>query len=424
MAQEQDINRAATASAASAVQVLPDDEGTKGARRTRLMLVIILVILVLLLMLACGVLYALLRPGAGSGSQKSATGIEWIRSVYGFGVQPDQLMHPTSVSVAPDGQSFWVSDAANFRLIEYNMNGSFKQLVTKMANGKNFQYPSRVAIAPNGWIYVAQQTYNNVLVLDPTFHLKQTIGIETPQCLSVNATMLVVGSRGGFAAFRRDGSLIGQVGKWGNGSGDEFDMVSGVALDSSNNVYVVDTYNNRLNKYDAKGDLVWRVNTGYPGNGGIQGGANVNAKELEKKYPANLQIPMGVTLDGNNRIIVIDMFDFSVSAFSTQNGKFLGKWGEYGTDDGFFSNPSDIAYNRRQDVFLETEAALGRVQIFRMQGSSSSGNVRGMLSRYSDIVNALWIPLLIIIALIVLYVVARILARRRRNAGKDVVELK
>ncbi|MCL2332409.1 MAG: hypothetical protein FWC54_02830 [Actinomycetia bacterium] len=422
MAQEQDTTRAAVSGAASAVQVLPDGVQEQGARRTRLMLLIILIVLILLLLLACGTLYSLLRPGAGVDAGRNATGIEWIRSVYGFGISPDQLMHPTSVAVAPNGQSFWVTDASNFRLIEYNMNGSFRRLVTQHSGGKNFQYPSRIAVAPDGWVYVAQQTYNNVLVFDPNFDLKQTLAVESPMSVAVNATMFTVGSRGGFAAFRRDGSVIGQVGQQGNGEND-FDNVSGLALDANNNVYVVDTYNNRLSKYNAKGDRVWLINTGYPGNQGIRGGANKDPKELRKKYPSNLQVPMGVTLDANNRVIVVDMFDYSVSAFSTADGKFLGKWGEYGKEDGFFSNPSDIIYNRRQDVFLESEAALGRVQIFRLESSSSQGGVRSLLSRYSDIINACWIPLLIILALIAIYVVTRILARRRRNAGKDVVEL-
>jgi len=410
------------AGATSAVQVLPDDVDAKGARRTRLMLTIILIVLILLLLLACGTLYSLLRPGAGNKASKSSTGIEWIRSVYGFGIAPDQLMYPTSVAVAPNGQSFWVSDASNFRLIEYNMNGSFKRLVTKSADGKAFSYPSRIAIAPNGWVYVAQQTYNNVLVFDPNFNLKQTLGVETPMTINVNASMLVVGSRGGFAAFKRDGTVIGQVGTWGHGK-DQFDNVGGLVLDQNSNVYVVDTYNNRLSKFNAKGDRIWSVYTGYPGNQGIEGGAKMKTDQLKKKYPANMQVPMGVTLDANNRIIIIDMFDYSVSAFSTSKGEFLGKWGEYGTEDGFFSNPSDITYNRRQDVFLTCEPALGRVQIFRLAGSSTSGGLRSLASRYSDIINACWIPLLIILALIAIYVITRVLARRRRNAGKDVVEL-
>ncbi|MCL2881554.1 MAG: NHL repeat-containing protein [Coriobacteriia bacterium] len=419
MAQEPDT-KMADAPATSAVQVLPEGDGEQGTRRTRRLLAIILVVLIILLLAACGTLWSLLRPGAGAQGG-NVKGIEWIRSVYGFGIQPSQLMHPTSVAVAPDGQSFWVSDASNFRLIEYNMNGSFRRLVTKSAEGKGFQYPSRVTVAPDGWVYVAQQTYNTVLVFDPGFHLKQTLQVELPMSVTANSTMFVVGSRGGFAAFKRDGTLIGQVGRWGNGP-DDFDVVSGVVLDSNNNVYVVDTYNNRLSKYDAKGDRVWVVNTGQPGNSGIRGGAEIPQKDLVAKFPANMQVPMGVTLDANNRILVIDMFDYSVAAFSQSNGKFLGKWGEYGVQDGFFSNPSDISYNRQQDVFVESEAALGRVQIFRLQGSSNSG-LRSLLSRYSDILNACWIPLLIIILLIAAYIISRILMRRRRNAGKDVVEL-
>ncbi|MCL2654849.1 MAG: NHL repeat-containing protein [Coriobacteriia bacterium] len=422
MAQEQDTKVAVDAASASAVRVSPEDEQNKGVRRSRMLLIVILIVLIILLLLACGTLYSLLRPGAGASAKGNANGVEWIRSVYGFGVNPNQLMHPTSVAVSPDGQSFWVTDGANFRLIEYGMNGSFKRLVTQTSAGQKFQYPNRMAIAPNGWFYVSQQTYDTVLVFDPDFNLKQTLQVQTPLSVAVNNDMFVVGSQGGFAAFKRDGSLIGQVGTQGSGK-DSFDTVSGLALDAQDNLYVVDTYNCRLSKYDAKGNRIWIVNMGFPGNKGIQGGANVSQKELESKYPANLQVPMGVTLDANNRVIVIDMFDYSVSAFSVTNGKFLGKWGEFGVEDGFFSNPSSLVYNRQQDVFLEGEAALGRVQIFHLANSSSMGGLRGLISRYADIINACLIPLLVLLALIVIYVITRILLRRRRNADKNVVEL-
>jgi len=416
----QKLDTTVTAPESTAVKVLPEDKDAKGARRVRQLLTIVLIVLILLLLVACGALYALLRPGAGTQG-KSVKGIEWIRSVYGFGVNPNQLMFPTSVAVTPDGQSFWVADCSNVRLIEYSMNGHFKRLVTKGTTGKTFNSPNCIAVAPNGWIYVAEQSYDDVLVYDSGFHLKQTLQIELPSSLAINNNMLVIGSRGGFAAFKLDGTLIGQVGKWGTGD-DSFDMVGGVALDKDSNLYVTDVYNNRLSKYDAQGDRVWMVKLGQPGNAGIDGGSNIPAKQLEKKYPANLQVPTGVTLDGNNRVIVIDMFDYSVSAFSTSNGKFLGKWGEYGTEDGFFSNPSAIVYNRQQNVFLECEPAVGRVQIFRLANSSSNG-LSSLASRYSDLFSACLIPLLVLLILLAIYIITRVLVRRRRNAGKDVVEL-
>ncbi len=408
--------------AAEAVQVQPEGGDAKGARRMRTILTIILIVLIILLLLACAALYALLGPKNGGVNADQTNGIEWIRSVYGYGTNPDQLMHPTSVSVAPGGQSFWVSDASEFRLIQYNMNGTFRRLVTKDADGTAFQYPSRVAVAPNGWFYVAQQSYNNVLVFDKNFKLQNKIEIEMPLSLAVNNDMLAVGSQGGFAAFKPDGSFIGKVGEKGAKEG-QFDTVSSLALDNKDNLYVLDTYNNRLSKYDAAGDQVWIKGLGQAGNSGIQTSANMSKEELEKKYPSNLQVPMGITLDANNRVIVIDLFDYSVSAFMTKDGSFISKWGEYGTGDGFFSNPSEIAYNKQQDVFLSAEPALGRVQIFRLEGSSSGNALTRLLQRYSDILRACWIPLLIIIVIIVIYIIARIIARRRRNSGKDVVEL-
>ncbi len=334
------------------LQVVMDDSSERRARRLRRTLIGVFVGLMILLLIACAVLYALLRPDGLKFGRSNNTSIGWIRSVYGFGTEASQLMHPSSVAVAPDGRTFWVSDSAKFRLIEYNFNGTFKRLVTHYNGGKTrWQYPSAVAVAPNGTLVVAQQTYNNVLILDSSFTLIKKVAVQGPLSVAASSSMLVVGSRGGFAALKLDGSFIGQVGRFGRGK-DAFDMVDGLALDNEDNLYVVDTQNNRVSKYDAAGDRIWMVKTGYPGNGGTKGGAGASKEQLEKKYPANLQIPQGVCLDANNRLIVVDMFDFSVAAFRTSDGTFIRKWGTYGRDDGSFSYPSAIAYNRQQDAFL------------------------------------------------------------------------
>src|SRR3546814_13744877 len=55
--------------------------------------------------------------------------------------------------------------------------------------------------------------------------------------------------------YRRAGSFITTWGTYGNGEG-QFDGAFGVAVDASGNVYVADTYNNRIQKFDSSGAFI------------------------------------------------------------------------------------------------------------------------------------------------------------------------
>ena len=86
-------------------------------------------------------------------------------------------------------------------------------------------YPANVAVAPDGSIYVLLQS--NVKKLDSNGH------------------------------------LLLEWGSYGNGDGDgEFAFPAGITVDGSGNVYVADTYNNRIQKFDSSGNFLskWGTN--------------------------------------------------------------------------------------------------------------------------------------------------------------------
>ncbi|MDR1775162.1 MAG: NHL repeat-containing protein [Actinomycetes bacterium] len=404
-------------------------------RRRRRLLAVLLVLLIVLLLAACGLIYYLMTPHTPTPA--NTAGINWQRSVYGYGDSASQLHNPNDVSVAPGGGSFWVADGSHFRVIEYNINGTFKRVVThftlatstvptalaqadtKPADGRyEFNYPSRILQASDGTIYVAEQTYNQVLVFDRDFRLQQVLKVTNPQSLAVNDELLAIGGRGGFGVFSRtDYTLVGKIGQVGSGD-DQFDLVAGLVLDADNNVFVLDTYNNRVSKYDSVGDKVWVVQLGVAGNGGITGGRDADTAELLEKYPGNLQMPMGLCMDGAGRLVIIDMFDFSVNAYSATDGSFINKWGSYGRDDGFFEYPSALAYDLQQDVFLEAEPALGRVQLFRVDGSASSA-LPGLRNTLNPLLTACCIPLLLILLILAAYLLWRRYRRRSEDAQRN-----
>ena len=84
----------------------------------------------------------------------------------------------------------------------------------------------------------------------------------------------------------------------GAGAAARFDSPSGVALDSSDNVYVADRSNHRIRKITEEDDGTWTVSTlAGSGTRGDQDGAGATAR---------FDWPYGVAVDSSGNIYVAD----------------------------------------------------------------------------------------------------------------------
>ena len=400
----------ATTLRASATNV--DD---KAIRRTRTIATIVLIILILIILAACLMLFALLRPGGLQLDGRQHAGITWIRSIYGHGLDRDGMINPTSVFFDPSGDSVWITDSVRFRIVQYDLNGRLMQIINADWRVNEMIFPSRITISPKGWHYVAEQTYNRVQIFDENWNHVETIHIEEPVSVSANDERLAIGGRRGFAIFTYYGGPIGM-----HASGDEdnpetwFDYVHGLYMDSDNNTFVVDTFNNRLIKFNPMGESVYVQQLGHPGNQGILGGRDVTEEEVEEQFPANMQMPKGIAMDAAGRVNIIDMLDFSVAILDAETGDFIRKVGVHGIEDGRFFHPNCIDYNSHMDMFATAEASLGRVQLFSIEGSSDD-QVSQLRRQLGDFLNACCIPLIIILIILAAYLISRYLARKRRE---------
>ena len=386
------------------------------SRRGRRSLTALIILLIILLLLATALLYQLLR-GPDAPSVEDAGGVTWIRSIYGYGPDISQMIEPASVAVT-DGGTFWVTDGVRGRVLSFNGSTGnleeFLQPANLASSEDELRYPSSVAVAPDGWFYVAESTYDRVRVYDESGNLRQTLEVPGPLSVAANNEMALVGAGSGFAAYDRDGSIMGIIGTKGQGE-DQFDNVNGVALDEEDNAYVVDSFNNRISKYDGEGFLLWMVETGPPGNQTFgQRPTPEELEELEEQYPPLMQVPMGATLDGSGRLVVVDMLDFSIAAFDTEDGSFLGKWGTYGEADGRFMYPADISYDAAYDWFVVADSGNNRVQVIRLP--DSGGERDAPLRRaLSGPLRACGFPLLLLLIILTIWVVMR----RRDRSRED-----
>jgi len=404
---------------------VPEDKSPKKRtrnRNARIILTVTAIILLLMIVAACALLGSLLGI---FGNETDDTGeIGWIRSIYSIGPNIEDQISPARAAVGPGGNHFYITDQGNARIIRltpnFQVDGVFYEANT---NGgaydgtyMPFYFPSGIAVAQdNGDIIVTRMTYGDFWVMNSSMELQFIRRFPEPSAVAVNRDMIVVGGIGGFAAYERDGTPIGLIG-FSNATSepDGFDYINGLALDTNNNVYVVDTYNTRLSKYDNVGNQVWLQEIGPPRNRGIDSNKGLDAAQLAELYPGMAQMPMQMTIDGAGRLVLIDFHDFTVQAYSPEDGSFLGKWGVFGSGDGQIYYASGIAYDAAQDAFILTDTGVGRAQLITVPGSG--GNlITGLNRALRGPLSMCLIPLLIIILGLIAYTILRSTQKRRER---------
>ena len=97
----------------------------------------------------------------------------------------------------------------------------------------------------------------------------------------------------------------------GNG---QFNVPAGVAVDHAGNVYVADSGNNRIQKFDSIGKFIATWGSSGSGNGQFSGIGGVALDSAGNVYVAD---------QGNNRIQKFDSI-----------GKFIATWGSSGSGNG------------------------------------------------------------------------------------------
>ena len=132
----------------------------------------------------------------------------------------------------------------------------------------------------------------------------------------------------------------------GSGSG-AFLKPYGIAADGVGNVYVADTYNNRIQVFDTNG--TYMKGWGQKGSGS-----------------GSLILPYDVAVDGEGNVYVADTYNHRVQKFDG-NGAFLIQWGRKGKANGEFYFLSGIAAGPEGAIYT-VDAKMNRVQVFDSHG--------------------------------------------------------
>jgi DNA-binding beta-propeller fold protein YncE len=137
-----------------------------------------------------------------------------------------------------------------------------------------------------------------------------------------------------------------------SGNPNAFDVPTGVAADAEGNIYVMDTNNSRVQKFDNQGNflLAW----GSAGSGEGQFGDILDPREGR------------LAVDAQGNVYVIDLKNLRVQKFSS-DGDYLTQWGTKGPGKGQFAGPVDIAVDRQNNVYV-ADVRTGTIQKFDETG--------------------------------------------------------
>jgi sugar lactone lactonase YvrE len=189
-----------------------------------------------------------------------------------------RFSNPTGIAVDGAGNLF-VADEVNNAIRKVTPSGS-DWVVTTIAGGAQgasdgtnttaeFFRPHGVAVDSGGRVFVADQFNNTIRLIKP-------VGIN----------WMVTTIAGQSVSGLSDGL----------GTNSSFDAPVGVAVDSNDNVYVADLFNNAIRKLTPSG-INWEVSTIAGGASGFNNGTGANA---------SFNLPFGVAADAYGDVFVAD----------------------------------------------------------------------------------------------------------------------
>jgi sugar lactone lactonase YvrE len=280
--------------------------------------------------------------GIATGSSFSDTKPRW------------QLVSPNGLAV--DSKNLvYIADSKVRAIFIVNLDTGKYSMIKNGADGR-FKWLIGLAIDDTDRLFAADSGMHHVAVFDKDHKFEGAIseGLVDPGGLAIdndNRLLYVTDAEQDLVLVYDADSpfkLIRKLGKPGTQHTStvpgEFAKPAGVAVDQNGNVYVADTWNNRIEEFSADGTFIRTF--GEAGDG-----------------PGYFARPKGVSIDGDGHVWVADAMQDRVQVF-TPEGQLLIYMGEHGLLPGQFQSLTNVLVDKNNRI-LTTELYPGRMQVFR-----------------------------------------------------------
>lgn len=236
-----------------------------------------------------------------------------------------------------------------------------------MAVVHDLRFPTRVALGPQGRVYVSDAEVGSVFILDeelqPVGEIKD---LGRPLGVAVDTVGRIYVGRHDLAAvevYDADGALLFGIDEGG------ILMPNDLALDADGNLYVADSRADQVKVYEPDGRLVRTIGDPEDGFGGLRFPASVTVA-YRRSPEARGKAELYVADQGNFRVRVFDLDGTPVRAFGSAVEAFSADW------RGRFVKVQSLEFDGLGRL-LVADAYLNRVQLLDPATGSYLGDFGG-----------------------------------------------
>lgn len=214
------------------------------------------------------------------------------------------------------------------------------------------------------------------------------------------------GSNHRIQVFTEAGDFVRKWGTFGSAPGQFFNPI-GVTLDLSQNLYVADQGNQRIQEFTGDGTFLKQWGSGFNPTGVATDSANnvyvteqfdhraakfTDEGVLIKRWNTQGQFPRGIALDSLNNVYVVTT-DFNSNTYSVEkyssDGVFIESWSSTGSVNEDNLNLYGIDIDGSNNVYV-ADTRNDRIQKFTSEGTllaniGSSGGSDGQLNQPTDV---------------------------------------
>lgn len=299
-----------------------------------------------------GWMLGLLIVGVVMGCSRAEAQVSYIGEWGTRGAGPGQFDYPSSIATAPDGSVYVGS--GYYRVQKFSASGQFLLEWTLYDRIGNPAYTGRICVAPSGLVYVTCPE-------DPSVQMFSPEGVEIKRwgewgtgfggfiyplglAFGLGGELYVSDtSRFKILRFRDNGAFVSEFGAMGSGPGQSYGSAA-LAVSATGEVYATDSSNNRV-----------QVSTPI--------GAYLRQWGASGSAAGRFSNPTGIALDADGDVYVGDYWNDRVQKFDAL-GNFQFAWGTRGAGQGEFLSVTDVAVGPDGTIYV-VDQQNHRVQMFR-----------------------------------------------------------
>lgn len=261
-----------------------------------------------------------------------------VAFLTGERIPEGRIAEPMGLAVSDDGDRLYVADPLQHVVFVFD----FKR--KSLGKIQDVVAPAGIALDAQENLYVADTLRKSIMVFGPdgkSIREITDVEIDRPVGLAIDKVrkkiyLVDTGSRESkhqnVKIYDLEGRRIGAIGAAPGGGFGEFRYPTYVHVDREGNVYVSDTINGRVQKFDADGRFITLF--GQPGTAW---------GEFDK--------PKGLAVDSFGNLYVVDSGWSNVQIFNPK-GQILLFFGGRGPVPGMMKNPISVAIDRNNRIYV------------------------------------------------------------------------